>query len=77
MQSMADMLADAGVVTKDQAQVAKGLSSEIKTVELQLNALRKRENSGSRALQLSGDEREKLRVLEARLRILKRTKVLG
>jgi hypothetical protein len=73
MNSMADVLAKAGVVSEDQAEVAKKLQADTLEVQRELRYLR----NPKRMLPLTDKDREKMRVLEARLRILKRTKVLG
>lgn len=72
MNSMADIMVKAGVVTEDQATVAKNLQADIRKVESELRLLR----NPRRITQLSPEDRERIRVLDSRLRILKRTKVV-
>jgi len=71
MNSMADILAKAGLVTQDEATVAKRLRQDIQECRRELRGLRESINRGW----AKEEGRERLRVLEARLRVLTRTKV--
>ena len=68
MNSMADILAKAGVVTLDQAAVAKKLKHDIEEVKSDLRVYRRMKGG-------TEEQRKMLPVLEARLAILERTRV--
>lgn len=71
MNSFADVLARAGVVSEDEAAVAKRLKRDIETAERELRYLR----NPKRVLRTE-DDQKKINILEARLRVLRRTKVI-